>query len=144
MLQKKAAKGFHQGLTWEGVSSQKEKCVTVKSSKAYTHQRHQLWAQPQKNPRHVKASEARQLLGPRKASRAQAGRPSPGKQDVFSFRLANYHTKLLHPGESGSALPERIIWNEEVKAAKRPPGGGWWKLTCSECLLLGAAPWEVL
>lgn len=38
MLQKKSAtKELHQGVTWEGVSSQKErKCVTVKNSKAYT------------------------------------------------------------------------------------------------------------
>lgn len=65
--------------------------------------------QPQKNPRHVKASEARQLPGPLKASRTQAGRQSPGNRDLLSFRLANNYPKLLRAGGSGPALSERII-----------------------------------
>lgn len=101
---KKQPQRFHQGLTWEGVSSQKEKCVTVKSCKAYT----SALSTARENPSHVKASKDRQLLGPLKASRTQAGRQRPGKQDLFSFRLANYHPKLLRPGKVAE-LSERII-----------------------------------
>lgn len=73
MLQKKAAaKGFHQGLTWEGVSSQKEKCVTVKSSKAYTPEASALGHSHRKTPSHAKASEARQL------PRVTDGKQNPG------------------------------------------------------------------
>lgn len=71
MLQKKAAtKGLHQGVTWEGVSSQKEqKCVTVKNSKACTPE--YLLGIAKENPGHVKGSKARHLPGQLKESRTQ-------------------------------------------------------------------------
>lgn len=72
MLQKKAAtKRLHQGVTWEGVSSQKEqKCVTVKNSKACTPEVYHL-VSAKENPGHVKGSKARHLPGQLKASRTQ-------------------------------------------------------------------------
>lgn len=55
---KKGSRKGIQGLTWEGVSSQKEKCVTGKCSKAYTPEASALGTATE-NPSHVKASETR-------------------------------------------------------------------------------------
>lgn len=100
MLQKKAATKMPSGAHVGRSQFPERECVTVKSSKAYT----SALGTARENPSHVKASKDRQLLGPLKVSTTQAGRQRPGKQDLFSFRLANYYPKLLRPGESGYTL----------------------------------------
>lgn len=136
MLQKKAGakipSGAHVG---RSQFPEREVCHCQKSPRP-THQRHQLWAQPQKNPSHVKASEARQLLGPLRASRTQAGRQSPRKQDLSSFTLGKTKQNKTAPNCSvlGRVTLHSLRARGLVKAAERPPGGGWWKLTCSVCL----------
>lgn len=123
MLQKKAAtKGLHQGVTWEGVSSQKEqKCVTVKNSKAYT---------PEASSRHShREAMARVLrLGISQGSRRQAEprrwKTKPREAGPLSFQACK---KLPQT----AAAPSWEKWSctlhlkrGGVKAAKRLPSGG--------------------